>query len=80
MQSWYTNIFYQQTSPLTKHSVLDYMQPWLPNLALFCQKTTDTPEKYTKVVEVLNSLIELTIRETSVSTCYFFLCISISIP
>lgn len=56
----------KQNSPAAKYLVLDYMQPWLPNLALFCQNNSESSEKYAKVVEVINNLIETTIRENNV--------------
>lgn len=48
------------------------MRPWLPNLSLFYHLTSeeDSAEKVNKTREVIDSLIEFTISENSVT--FFF--------
>ncbi|RKP38437.1 hypothetical protein BJ085DRAFT_18762 [Dimargaris cristalligena] len=60
--------FSKSSTPL-KHLCLEYMAPWLPNLALFCKRGADhTSGQYksslSKTVEVIKVLIELTVRES----------------
>ncbi|XP_065225861.1 neurofibromin-like isoform X1 [Planococcus citri] len=44
-----------------KHLCLEYMTPWLMNLVKFCKSTDET--KKTKVIQILEKLISLTIQE-----------------
>lgn len=48
-----------------KHLALEYMAPWLGNLALFCSPSvaSDGPEKLQKTVEIIQQLIEITVEE-----------------
>eukprot|EP01113_Clastostelium_recurvatum_P009144 TRINITY_DN1436_c0_g1_i2.p1 TRINITY_DN1436_c0_g1~~TRINITY_DN1436_c0_g1_i2.p1 ORF type:complete len:2696 (+),score=879.69 TRINITY_DN1436_c0_g1_i2:238-8325(+) len=79
-----------KTTQAARALVLEYIAPWVPNLALFCVKpvpgasssqtpgtptpgmpgpsVTESPEKFSKAVEVINSLIDLTIREPALKT------------
>ncbi|KAK6622690.1 hypothetical protein RUM43_008532 [Polyplax serrata] len=45
-----------------KHLCLEYMTPWLPNLARFC-KPSDESKRQSKVTHILEQLILLTIEE-----------------
>lgn len=55
--------FNKSSEPL-RYLCLDYMTPWLPNLAMFCR---GTPEDVNKTKEVLRLLIDLTVARTDVS-------------
>ncbi|KAF7726129.1 Ras GTPase activating protein ira2 [Apophysomyces ossiformis] len=56
--------FNKSSEPL-RYLCLDYMTPWLPNLALFCQGTLDdTNQNLQKTKEVLRLLIDLTVART----------------
>ncbi|KAI8137099.1 hypothetical protein BJV82DRAFT_547510 [Fennellomyces sp. T-0311] len=52
--------FNKSNEPL-RYLCLDYMAPWLPNLALFCRGSA---EDVTKTKEVLRLLIDLTVART----------------
>eukprot|EP01094_Clydonella_sp_ATCC50884_P006709 TRINITY_DN1591_c0_g1_i1.p1 TRINITY_DN1591_c0_g1~~TRINITY_DN1591_c0_g1_i1.p1 ORF type:complete len:2499 (-),score=1256.67 TRINITY_DN1591_c0_g1_i1:167-7663(-) len=56
-----------KTNNLGQHLVLDYVNPWLPNLVFYSRPTRDpdSKDKLAKTKEVLNSLIALTIREAN---------------
>lgn len=56
-----------KTNNLGQHLVLDYINPWLPNLVFYSRPThdPDSKDKVLKTKEVLNSLIALTIREAN---------------
>lgn len=45
-----------------KHLCLEYMAPWLPNLARFCRFPADDPQKV-KMTRILEELINLTVKE-----------------
>ncbi|KAJ7378700.1 Neurofibromin 1 [Desmophyllum pertusum] len=45
-----------------KHLCLEYMAPWLPNLARFCRFPADDPQKV-KMTRILEQLINLTVKE-----------------
>lgn len=45
-----------------KHLCLEYMAPWLPNLARFCRYPADDPQK-AKMTHILEELINLTVKE-----------------
>ncbi|KAJ1927924.1 Ras GTPase activating protein ira2 [Tieghemiomyces parasiticus] len=60
--------FGKSSTPL-KHLCLEYMAPWLPNLALFCRRGADHAAGHhrlslTKTVEVIKVLVELTVKES----------------
>lgn len=57
--------FNKSSEPL-RYLCLDYMTPWLPNLALFCR---GSPSDVAKTKEVLRLLIDLTVARTDVSIC-----------
>ncbi|RMX38597.1 hypothetical protein pdam_00008370 [Pocillopora damicornis] len=50
-----------------KHLCLEYMAPWLPNLARFCRFPADDPQKV-KMTRILEELINLTVKEKGVSS------------
>src|SRR4051812_1834815 len=52
-----------KSSTSQKHFCLQYMAPWLPNLALFSKGTL---EKQKMTRGIIRSLIEITTRETEV--------------
>ncbi|KAI9261580.1 hypothetical protein BDA99DRAFT_547292 [Phascolomyces articulosus] len=52
--------FNKSSEPL-RYLCLDYMTPWLPNLALFCR---GSPDDVAKTKEVLRLLIDLTVART----------------
>ena len=58
--------FNKSSEPL-RYLCLDYMAPWLPNLALFCR---GSPEDVAKTKEVLRLLIDLTVARTDVSNFF----------
>ncbi|KAF2077194.1 hypothetical protein CYY_001515 [Polysphondylium violaceum] len=60
----------KKASAVAKYLVLDYISPWIPNLEIFCHKSStdihsSSEEKYQKTISVINSLIDLSITETS---------------
>eukprot|EP01133_Synstelium_polycarpum_P017457 gene17457-20830_t len=57
-----------KASVTTKSLVLDYVSPWLPNLALFCTHSdvADCAEKFTKTLAVVNHLIDLSIGHSNI--------------
>ncbi|KYR01829.1 hypothetical protein DLAC_01846 [Tieghemostelium lacteum] len=57
-----------KASAVAKYLVLDYISPWIPNLADFCQKSCLNEEKYQKTITVLNSLIDLSLHEVSMKS------------
>lgn len=54
-----------------KHYCLEYMAPWLPNIAHYCRpgleysSSTNDPQ-HQKLREILRLLIEITVKETEV--------------
>ncbi|GAM17779.1 hypothetical protein SAMD00019534_009540 [Acytostelium subglobosum LB1] len=58
-----------RASAIAKHLVLDYIEPWIPNLTLFCQRPgPDHLERYKKTINVINQLIDLSIKEASMKS------------
>lgn len=57
-------------TPQIKHLCLDYMRPWLPNLSKFSRLSddTDSVEKVEKTKQVIESLIDFTVKESSMVT------------
>ena len=59
---------------------LDYMAPWLRNLAVYSRNIPDDHNKsLTKTKDVLRLLIELTVTRTDVSLSFKIICIYIYI-
>lgn len=54
--------FHTSNIPL-KHLCLEYMTPWLPNLARFCRHNDDS--RLQKVASILDKLISLTLEENN---------------
>ncbi|EGG19811.1 neurofibromin [Cavenderia fasciculata] len=59
-----------KASAVAKYLVLDYVSPWIANLALFTQPspTPEAAEKLAKTNTVINALIDLSIRETQMKS------------
>ncbi|EFA82125.1 neurofibromin [Heterostelium album PN500] len=60
---------FTKASAIAKHLVLDYIEPWIPNLALFSQRpSSEHSERYKKTINVINQLIDLSIKEVSMKS------------
>lgn len=57
--------FNKSSTPL-KHLCLQYMSPWLYNLAHFCRNGPDNQKDIERTREIIRHLIELTVKETEV--------------
>lgn len=57
--------FDKSSTPL-KHLCLQYMAPWLNNLAQFTKSGADGHKNVDKTREIIKNLIELTTKETEV--------------
>ncbi|KAJ1654692.1 Ras GTPase activating protein ira2 [Dispira simplex] len=60
---------FSKSNTALKHLCLEYMAPWLPNLALFCKRRADQSletyrQSVTKTVEVIKVLVEMTVKES----------------
>ncbi|KJE90496.1 neurofibromatosis 1 [Capsaspora owczarzaki ATCC 30864] len=54
---------FSRSSTELKHLCLEYMAPWLPNLAAFAVQDEDNPGRLKKTRNLINSLLELTVNE-----------------
>ncbi|KAJ1971448.1 Ras GTPase activating protein ira2, partial [Dimargaris xerosporica] len=60
---------FRESSTPMKHLCLEYMAPWLPNLALFCRRGADHASSHyrhalAKTVDVIKVLVDLTVKES----------------
>lgn len=56
---------FAKSNEATKHLCLDYMAPWLPNLAIFARSSADDKKRnLTKTRDIIRSFIDMTVRRT----------------
>ena len=59
--------FYKSNTP-QKHLCLQYMSPWLPNLALYYRNGSENQPNVVKARDIIKDLIDMTTKEPEVIT------------
>ncbi|CAG8444039.1 5054_t:CDS:10 [Acaulospora morrowiae] len=59
---------FYRSSPAQKHLCLQYMNPWLQNLAFFCRNVSENQTNVKNTRDIIKKLIDMTTKETELYT------------
>ncbi|KAF9431608.1 Ras GTPase activating protein ira2 [Entomortierella beljakovae] len=57
---------FQKTPKALKPRCLEFVSPWLPNLAKYCRSSSDNHAGFAKTREVIKALIDMTVNEPEI--------------